>query len=535
MNFSHINDLDWAAPEDQWNSQIKPQIIHQIDQMKAVVPLGTPERKLAWSTLEEYMNFPLDTPSENSPYVIKVRRIIEVTKEENLPVFIPLNGFQWWDQLPELYNWWDNDGTHTPQAFFARQKTPDFKERFIKGYNPDNKWNVEWQNYQTPMQVNNRNWGGGGFYVAPPPNLVNHTKTKLTYRSVLDGRFIAIVTEINKQVQELQKEGKQDLFAGMSIGTEVSLNASVTPDSFLPYGFRGIQDTLCPQDKPTCGVTYALMPTQVQEARETVVKDYLTDLAKIAVSQGIPKQRVYTHVWGETKEGQPDFVDYAAAAVNNYSRPGMSFYGFANDPLSLPVWKSALETNGSPSWGGVEYSAGVDGSAWQHGLTNTFTNTINPGKIIVIYNWDEQKNTASIPVISQFLQSTAFSTACQLPEILVQGGKSFYDPQTLVWSYLSPHFFPNVKKTTLHIAKDGQQFVKDVKQITLASPEDTRYQLASLAPGIYDWYVEIDGCDNKKQTSVPQRIGIPYSVTKNGSAFWVNTVYSLYQRLTSLR
>src|SRR5260221_361846 len=164
MNFSTINELNWAVPEDEWQKTVKPQVLEQINELRAALPQGeqqqgSAQHKLAWSTLMEYMNFPLDKPSENSPYAIKMRRILEISDEENLPIFVPLNGFQWWDQLPELYNWWDSDGTHTDPKFFARQKNPtDFKQRFIAGYDPGNIWNVEWQDWQTPMKLNYRNW-----------------------------------------------------------------------------------------------------------------------------------------------------------------------------------------------------------------------------------------------------------------------------------------------------------------------------------------------------------------------------------------
>ncbi len=105
MNFSEINELNWAAPEEEWQLIIKPKILDQLYQLKTALPPGTANRKLAWSTLQEYMNTPMDAPSIDSYYVKKIRRILEITEEENLPVFLPLNGFQWWDELPELYNW----------------------------------------------------------------------------------------------------------------------------------------------------------------------------------------------------------------------------------------------------------------------------------------------------------------------------------------------------------------------------------------------------------------------------------------------
>ena len=39
---------------------------------------------------------------------------MEIAEEEDLPVFMPLNGVQWWDEQPELWNYWDKDGNQIP-------------------------------------------------------------------------------------------------------------------------------------------------------------------------------------------------------------------------------------------------------------------------------------------------------------------------------------------------------------------------------------------------------------------------------------
>ena len=46
MNFSEINELNWAASEDEWQSTIKPKILNQLRQLKTALPPGTINRKL---------------------------------------------------------------------------------------------------------------------------------------------------------------------------------------------------------------------------------------------------------------------------------------------------------------------------------------------------------------------------------------------------------------------------------------------------------------------------------------------------------
>ncbi len=513
MNFSDMNNFDWAVPEDQWQKIIKPKILSQIHDYKNAVPKGSENRRRAWSTLMEYMNFPMDTPSENSVYAIKMRRILEITEEEDLPVFVPLNGFQWLDELPELYNWWDSDGSHTPASFFARQKNPnDFKKRFIKGYNPDNIWNVEWQNYTTPMNLNHRDWGGGDFTLAPPPNLLEHTRSKQTYRNVLEKRYQVILAELVKKLNVWEKEKKSYLFAGMTIGTEVSLNASLTSTDFNPYGYRSIQDLLCPQKNPRCGAQQDWSQTQLQNARKDVVAAYLLDLSRLAVNMGIPKQRIYTHVWGEVQQGEPRYAPYAYAAFNLYSRPGMSFYGFAQDPLALPIWNKALLENGQPAWGAVEYSTDKNYAASIKGATNTFDVQTNPGKIIDMYNWGENKNTPVMQAIDQILTQKPTTIACAIPEIIPITKNPIHDPKSLAWDIVNTKsIFPKEKEYTLYISEGFVATNTAARYSFPISKNEQEVAFPKIEPGLYVWYIEVKGCDGTKtQYSQPQMLTISF-------------------------
>ena len=89
--------------------------------------MGNDTRRLAWSALLEYMNFPKDTPSSESKYAIQARRIMEIAEEEDLPVFMPLNGVQWWDEQPELWNYWDKDGNQIPGCMNDNYSSCGFK------------------------------------------------------------------------------------------------------------------------------------------------------------------------------------------------------------------------------------------------------------------------------------------------------------------------------------------------------------------------------------------------------------------------
>lgn len=518
INLSTINELNWAAPEDEWQQTVKPQVVKAVEEIKRTWPPGSNERKLAWSTLMEYMNFPMDVPGAQSVYAVKMRRILEVAEQENLPVFVPLNGFQWWDELPELYNWWDPDGTHTPAVFFARQKSKDFKERFIRGYNPDNKWNVEWQDFQTPMQLNWRNWGGGGFRLAPPPNILQHAHAGLTYRTVVEERFAAILHELIPTVERWQQDGKEDLFAGISLGTEVSLNASVTRgDEFIPYGYRAVQDLLCPNDAPSCGNSRTWSSETIRQARQDALQSYMFDLSLIARRMGLPKQRVYTHVYADTYSGSPRYEQYADSAFTPFARPGISLYQSATNPLGLPQWLLAMKAQYYPAWGTLEYSAGSSQGSWAMGLANTMAGSVSQAKLLDVYNMGEIRGTGAVPAIASFLASSSKKPPCELPEIIPETPDNSRNPQILGWRYVPEAGVSSISRLRFHFTSPLTSFSVPIQEKIFPLDAGTRtLTVGDLPYGDHDWYIEAVGCsDMKKQFSEPRTIHIERATFMN--------------------
>lgn len=54
---------------------------------------------------------------------LQLRRYLSLSEQFELPVIVQLDGEQWWDNRPDLWNWWDENKP---------------------GYNPENRKNVEW-------------------------------------------------------------------------------------------------------------------------------------------------------------------------------------------------------------------------------------------------------------------------------------------------------------------------------------------------------------------------------------------------------
>ncbi len=559
VNFSDkFYFADWGADEASWEAKVKPDLLNDILEMKRTLGTGTNQRKLAWSTLLEYTDFPMDTPSEQSRYVIQAKRIMQLAEAAELPVYMPLNGFQWWNEVPELWNHWDSDGDQTPGCEnenykkiegyageepiylckFPKLRDEAFRKRFIAGYNPDNKWNVEWQDWQTPMRLNWRNWGGGGLQLAPPPNLIDSPKVKQSYVDFQTARFDAIVTAIAKQYQTWSEQGKGYLFAGLTIGTEVSLNASVTKqDEFEPYGYRGIQDILCEQDQMECGKDKELTSSEIHELRQKVVYDYLNTLAFRAVNAGIPKQRVYTHVWSEAVKGERRYENYFAAAVNFYSRPTLSLYGYAQDPGELSTLQKVLKNEKEPIWGASEFSTDKDAASWTRALRNTMSGSENPAQVIDIYNWKEHKDTEAVTSIKTGLKQSLESHR-QLSEILPKGDFMAIDPTELNWELLSSS--DSAQKQQLFFYKTRKQMLdKSEKpdQIVTVEAKNRSWNTDSLLPGFYQWYVqrslEQEGQEFVSR-SVPMRLYIPLPLSENTSPWWVKQYLRAEEALKNL-
>lgn len=555
INIADFYFADWTADEADWQSEVKPELLETINQIEAEVGTGSAERQLAWSTLLEYTDFPQeDVPKEQQRHVLQTQRILELAEDSNLPVFMPLNGYQWWNQLPELWNHWDDDGNQTPgcendsydqvvgyagedpiySCKMPLLRDPEFRQRFIDGYDPENKWNVEWQDWETPMKLNYRNWGGGGFQLAPPPNILSYSSTKESYVDVQMERYQDIVSIISEQLDDWQAEGNEHLFAGLAIGTEVSLNASVLPeDEFEPYGYRSIQDLLCGA-KSECDQQFMqLNQIELHQLRQKVVHQYLRERSKLAVETGIPKQRVYTHVWSEAERGEPRYTNYFEASLNYYARPTLSLYGQAQDPLAFSLLNTALKEYGQPAWGAAEFSTDKTIEAWQKALNNTMANSTNPAQIINVYNWREHVDTPAVGQIKAFLAQDPQPFTIYISEIFSKPViDDFFEYQNLEWVIHNPE--DDAVHQELLIYRDiDADFLYDSPEVISLDVDQTAWDASQLSPGVYTWVVMRSSEDGViRRYTVPQKVLIPLEISYTNAAtrFWMSAD-AIWQKL----
>ncbi|MBI4973101.1 hypothetical protein HZC27_00610 [Candidatus Roizmanbacteria bacterium] len=522
INFANFYFHDWAAPEKEWQGKIKPQIKTELRRWKNNLTVGNDTRRLAWSALLEYMNFPKDTPSSQSKYVIQARRIMEIAEEEDLPVFMPLNGVQWWDEQPELWNYWDKDGNQTPgcknenysSCGFKKLRDPSYRKRFIEGYNPDNKYNVDWKDWESPMGFSTRNWGGGDVLVAPSPNIIGKDFSRVNKE-----RFSAIIQVIAKQAEEWNKKKKGYLFAGISMGTEVTLNGAIEQGdaNFKPFGYRAILDMF--------GGKKEWSKDELHEMRKKILNKYFIDMARIAASQGLPKQRIYSHVWSEANEGETKYTDAIGASITLFSRPGMSLYGRAEAPMDFKLLKNTIVNNGYISWAAPEFSPLIkEASNWQKALNNTLNNPVEPAKLIDIYNERDIDGTPAIPQVKTILSEEYEKEHCFVSEIISKTPNRTFNPATIEWNNLendageSQAFYLWKNTPPRQIESPFKQV--DIPLITSSIRTDE----LKLETGLYWWIINRKGCEGKKWTSSTPKYFIVEKSVKDETPWWVKLI-----------
>lgn len=315
----------------------------------------------------------------------ELTRFLSLSERYEIPVVVQLDGEQWWDARPDLWNWWDP----------ARP-----------GYNPENAGNVEWFGWgpEHAMKIAWRNWGSQ-LRVLPPPNLMSPR-----YRKACHDEMRVLIPEILRWWKKLPKD-KRHLLIGIKLGWESSIgvNAFYYPDGNALLDHPEDKDPrvelkgeLIP-DRGVMATGYASVSTAHLADRgglredhlAEIVRRHLDDMCALAAGFGVPREKLFTHVGGWKDEEL--LYD---AAVNTYSCPGWSFYRHASDPTKDQGVRRALRNSSAPSWAAVEWLLMGKNSeqAWRDALQRTLSDP--KCRYVCIYNWsgirDDQAAIAAI-------------------------------------------------------------------------------------------------------------------------------------------
>lgn len=376
-------------PGSGWNRG-QPELVEReaFTEIKSALPdLPDAGIRVGIGYIFSYFRVPTD-----EPLLASLRRFLKLSEETDTPVYIQLDGENWWESRPDLWNWWDP---------------------VQPGYDPANRENVEWSGWSSDdaLKIAWRNWGRQ-LRVLPPPNLMS-----ARYRQECHKKMALLIPVILDWWKALPA-GKKELLVGVKVGWESSIgvNAWYYPngnDLLASPAEADPQTGLKADDLPSRGVAqtgYAAVKTAGlrTQGRITegdlaeVVRRHLENLSRQAARLGVPREKLFTHVAG-WKEGELLYQ----TAVNEYSCPGWSFYQHARDPSQDVGVQSALKKSDAPFWAATEwlFQGGNEVKLWREALEQTLAD--KTCRLLCIYNWDGiQKNEAALQGIRETLEAS---------------------------------------------------------------------------------------------------------------------------------
>ncbi|HVK96404.1 MAG TPA: hypothetical protein VM368_01245 [Flavisolibacter sp.] len=303
-------------------------------------------------------------------------RLLVISQVTDVPILIHLDGINWLNDRPDLWNWWD-------------PKKP--------GYNPDNKKNVEWTdwNESSAIKISWRNWGTQ-FRTMPAPNIMSP--------KILEAQISGLNKLIPKIVLWYNNlpAGKKHLLGGVKLAHEASIGVNAyyykggnryiekMPDdrSLDPLesynaqaGFNGGLTTLGYAAVKTAGIKDRGRITN--RDLEQVVHRFLDTLSKTAFQLGLPKEKIYTHQGG-TFAPWDKHLSFSAAS-NQYSLPGWSLY--STNPNTAGDLGDVLDSRKVSGWAAAEWWwPGNTKLEWKYNVLTTLS--FKDCRFIAIFNWE---------------------------------------------------------------------------------------------------------------------------------------------------
>jgi len=319
----------------------------------------------------------------------RIRSAFATAREHDLAVMLHFDFHLAWKNRPDLWNWFDPDKP---------------------GYDPNNKYNVEWHGWDGPP--NKVRYLNHGVLERQPPNMCLTSKRTRAEVTRIVSRVIGPV--LREELAKLQAEGKRSLFAGVLVGLEPGIDDYSQPDSertkmmkedgvpAKPLGYRALLDR---------GFSAGHPPDDFRQALANVVQDTVAFWCQQFVEAGIPAEELYPHV------AAPAPIEVMNApiwtAFNPYSRPGWTTYAVGVLGQGFKPLYDELEQHGNPAWAGVEANAGMPGSvvdwetylAWHynHGCVLVGVNMGATGEDLPRRLWDSAFGKEAIAAYRKFL------------------------------------------------------------------------------------------------------------------------------------
>jgi hypothetical protein len=251
-------------------------IVHRL----GVVKSADGGRRFAFCPEITYHKVPLSVSESN------VRAALKAAEDNDLPVIFKLVGNRYWDDRPDLWNWWAPDQP---------------------GYNPKNIENVEWYGWgkKCATKMSWVKWGRGRFIPLPPnPNLaspayIQADKEKLDVLLPIIARWYRDLPSNRKHLLgavlfgwELQADHVGSFFKGYESDdfyTWIKRKEEERPetmDEYLQLGF-------------SAATTLKLQRCKGEQLQDqsvaAIMHYYFQRLSDFAVAYGIPADRIVLH------------------------------------------------------------------------------------------------------------------------------------------------------------------------------------------------------------------------------------------------
>ena len=303
---------------------------------------------------------PCSTFVQEKQVAESIRRAFVCARKFNLAVMLQFDFHVEWSNRPDLWNWFDPTKA---------------------GYNPANRENVEWFDWDgPPARARYLNWGE--VQRLPPPICFTSRAVRAEWTRLIRD---VIVPPLNKELLVLKHERRGQLFAGILVGSEPTFDdySHTDPQTALrvaadgaptgQLGYRGLLDR---------GFSRDHRPADIHRALGEIIQETVAFWCKAFVSAGLPARKLYPHIpAGASVEMTSAPV---GAAFNGWSRPGWSTYPTGTLEQNFQPLYDALKKHGSPPWGGIEANAGAPGALidWESYLAWHF----NHGAMVVAIN-----------------------------------------------------------------------------------------------------------------------------------------------------
>jgi len=297
-----------------------------------------------------------------------------------------------------------------PLSSKSRSDLWNFWDPNMSGYDPNNKFNVEWRNWNPSSAVQECYITWADRFYPPTLNLGSPT--------IIDAKK-AEVTRIVGKIADWYKglpEDKKYLLAGIDLDNELG-GSLLDCDGTNPL-----------MDPPQIGYA-AATSFGIKTSGNLTISDinsitnkHASIISEAARNAGLEKgvdlfKKIYYHgaVYYPNGPTNPGVLSYENM-LNISGRPGWSFYTVAGNPSQDSDFRNAVNLSNNIGWGAVEWNPlSSDANYWINALNNTLNYSNN--MVVTISNWDgsDGLQISTKPEALQAIKAALEQPPCYIP------------------------------------------------------------------------------------------------------------------------